>query len=560
MIIVKDKNLSDIGILENAFNVGTNRLVNELWTASFSLPKDDLKNGLCIHLNYVEIISSSGRYYGLYRIMPTETIKGEKDNSIKYTCEHVFATLLDDVIDGYMQFNGNPTQQVLRGILNLQETPRWVLGQCDYTKYFEYSFENENGLLAPILSIPMPFNEAYEFTFDTQVYPWKLNLIRSSSEVKAEIRWGKDMIDFNKVSDPTNIVNWLIPKGSGEGVNQLNIARYNGGKKYIKDDASITKWGKRSYIWTDKKAEDAQTLLANAQSLLTQWKEPSIAFEVSGVDLSILPEYAGEEKILNGVTRIIVDGEEYLARIIGEEIKDISKEYEVEYQINNKVSDIATTQADTERKIQVNEAYSQGATNVMTFSNQDNCDAGNPVIIPFYVDDDIVNVNTCDLSFRTRPYKAYSKSVAGGGAVASTTRDGSGSVTLYSKASFETQSSDGTGSHSHTIPSHTHMMSVSAHGHEIDIPEHTHNLVFGISSIATALPSSLIITVDGRTLPSSSLDEDRLSIIDYLTKQNGKVTRGLHEITIKPSVDGIARIEANVILRVFIQSRIGGVY
>lgn len=552
MIVVKDKNLSDIGILENAYGVRVKRLTNELWTASFSLPKTDPKNELCTHLNYVEITGSSGRDYGLYRIMPTETIKSEGEENITYTCEHVFATLLDDVIDGYMQFSGYPTPQVLQGILDLQETPRWVLGQCDFVKYFEYSFENENGLLAPILSIPMPFAEAYEFTFDTQAYPWKLNLIKASDDVKAEIRWGKDMIEFNKVSDPTNIVNYLIPKGSGEGVNQLDIARVNSGKKYIKDDVSITKWGKRSYIWIDKKAEDAQTLLANAQSLLSQWKEPSIAFEVTGADLSIIPEYIGEQKVLNGVTRVIVDGEEYLARIIGEEVNDISREYEVKYQINNKVSDIATTQADTERKIQVNEAYSQGATNVMTFSNQDNCDPTNPVIIPFYVDDDIVNVNTCDLSFRTRPYKAYSKSVEDGGAEITTSGESSLPLLQINTSISEPYSGD-----------HRHKITIGQgwvdHTHDVSIPKHKHNLVFGISSLTQASPSSLTITVDGNVIPNTALSEDRLSIIDYLTKQNGKVTRGLHEISIKPT-DAIARIEANVILRVFIQSRIGGVY
>ncbi len=553
MIVVKDKNLSDIGILENAFNVGTNRLVNELWTASFSLPKSDIKNTLCNHLNYIEITSSTGRYYGLYRIMPTETIKSASDESVTYTCEHVLATLLDDVMDGYFQFSGYRTSQVLQGILDLQETKRWVLGQVDFNYYFEYSFENENGLLAPILSLPMPFNEAYEFIFDTQTYPWKLNLVKASDDVKAEIRWGKDMIDFNKISDPTNIVNYLIPKGSGEGVNQLDIARYNSGKKYIKDDVSIAKWGKRSYIWIDKKAEDAQTLLANAKSLLNQLKDPKMSFSVSGADLSILPKYAGEQKILNGVTRIIVDNEEYLARIVGEEISDLSKEYEVKYQINNKVSDIATTQADTERKIQVNEAYSQGATNVMTFSNQDNCDAGNPVVIPFYIDDDIVNVNTCDLSFRTRPYKAYSKSVAGGGMQTTTSKEGSLPLLQINTSISEAYSGD----HRHKV---TIGQGWATHTHPIDLPEHTHDLVFGISILDKVTPSALIITVDGNVIPNSSLNEDRLSVIDYLKKENGKVTRGLHEITIRPSVDGIARIEANVILRVFIQSRIGGVY
>ena len=553
MIVVKDKNLSDIGILENAYSVGVKRLTNELWTASFSLPKTDPKNSLCDHLNYIEITSVSGRYYGLYRIMPTETIKNANDDSITYSCEHVFATLLDDVINGYYQFSGYSTRQVLQGILDLQESKRWALGQVDFNYYFEYSFENENGLLAPILSLPMPFNEAYEFTFDTQVYPWKLNLIKASDDIKAEIRWGKDMIDFNKISDPTNIVNYLIPKGSGEGVNQLDIARYNSGKKYIKDDVSIAKWGKRSYIWIDKKAEDAQTLLANARSLLNQLKDPKISFSVSSADLSVLPEYAGEQKLLNGVTRIIVDNEEYLARIIGEEISDLSKEYEVQYQINNKTSDIATTQADTERKIQVNEAYSQGATNVMTFSNQDNCDAANPVVIPFYIDDDIVNVNTCDLSFRTRPYKAYSKSVAGGGMETTTSKEGSLPLLQINTSISEAYSGD----HRHKV---TIGQGWATHTHPINLPEHTHNLVFGISILDKVTPSSLVITVDGKVIPNNSLNEDRLSVIDYLTKENDKVTRGLHEITIRPSVDGIARIEANVILRVFIQSRIGGVY
>ena len=111
---------------------------------------------------------------------------------------------------------------------------------------------------------------------------------------------------------------------------------------------------------------------------------------------------------------------------------------------------------------------------------------------------------------------------------------------------------------------HRHKVTIGSgwatHTHPIDLPDHTHDLVFGISILDKVVPSALIITVDGQQMPENSLNADRLSVIDYLTKQNGKVTRGLHEITIRPSTDGIARIEANVILRVFIQSRIGGVY
>jgi phage minor structural protein len=128
------------------------------------------------------------------------------------------------------------------------------------------------------------------------------------------------MIDFSKVSDPTDIVNYIIPKGTAEGVNQLTIASVNSGLKYVKDDVSISLWGKRSYIWIDKSIESAQTLKDNALLLLSQWKDLKISFSVNSADLSILPEYSQEQKILNGITRIIVDNETYYARIIGEEM------------------------------------------------------------------------------------------------------------------------------------------------------------------------------------------------------------------------------------------------
>ena len=528
MIVVKDKLNNEIGILENAYNIPVKRPVNELWQSSFSLPKNDLKNELCSHLNFIDITSDSGRYYGLYRIMPTETKKSVSEESITYTCEHVFATLLDDVMDGYHQFTGYNTRQVLQGILNLQETTRWVLGQVDFNYYMEYSFENENGLLAPILSIPKAFNEPYEFTFDTTVYPWVLNLVRPSDEVKAEIRWGKDMGDFNEKSDPTDIVNYIIPKGSAEGVNQLNISRVNGGLRYLKDDESIAKWGKRSYIWIDKSIENEYTLKDRAQALLNQWKDPKVAFTVESVDLSILPEYAHEKKVLNGVTRILVDDKEYLSRIVGEEISDISKEYEVKYQINNKISDIATAQADMKRKQQVNEAYSQGATNIYSFTYQDNCDKNVPAHITFYVDDDVVNVNTCELTFETLKYRGYNQV--------------SGLILEAKSGSTDNASVNST---------------PSSHDHSFEIPSHKHAVTANVTEYQIEV-TSVKVKVDGNAVPGSALDRDRLDIVPYLDKSGGKVTRGRHEITLLP--DRPARIEALVILRVFIQSRLGGTY
>jgi phage minor structural protein len=521
---VKDKNLNELGIIENAYNTPIERTVNEVWQFSFSVPKDDPKNVLCTHMNYIDVCGASRRYYGLYRIMPTETRISASDNSITYQCEHVVSTLLDDVIDGYLQLSGMSTAQSLQALLDLQETANWVLGEVDFPNTYEYSFENENGLLAPILSIPKAFNEAYEFTYDTTSYPWVLNLKTASNTVKSEIRWGKDMEDFNKASDPTEIVNYIIPKGVGEGRNQLTIARANGGLNYIKDDVSIAQWGKRSYIWIDTSIEDSATLKARAQALLEEKKSPKISFSVGAADLSILEEYKAERRLLNTVTRIVVGEEEYAARIISEKIADITKEYDVEYVINNKITDIATTSADLERKVSVSTAYSQGATNIYSFTYQDNCDQNVPAHISFYVDNDVVNVNTCELTFETKKYRGYNEV-----------------SNVYDPSSGTTDLADGPGTHSHGfgVPSHKHFVTPGVVEYEINV-------------------TNLSILVDGNAVPGTAVNMDRLNIIPYLSKTGGVINRGKHEIDILP--DNPARIEANVILRVFIQSRLGGNY
>lgn len=672
-ITVKDRNLRAIGRLENAYNISVTKRVNALWTASFSLPSDDPKNELCSHLNYVEIVSPSGRYLGLYRIMPTETRKSIEADRIIYRLEHVLATLLDDVIDGLLPpLINRTTRDNLERLLALQTpnadgTRNWRLGDVEFERYFQYSFENENGLLAPIYSIAQPFDEPYEYTFDTTSYPWTLNLVRPSDATRAEIRWGKDMISFDEVSDPTGIVNYIIPKGYGEGVNQLTIEDVNEGKRYLEDRESIEEWGKRSYIWIDRRFKHADSLKESAQALLDEWSKPKISFEVDSVDLSVKPEYAHESKHLNGVVRIAVEDKRHYGRILEEHIADLSKEYEVRYKIANRINDIATIQADIERKQQVNEAYSQGATNILTFQYQDNADENTPARIQFFVDDDVVHINSAELTYDTERFRAYSRATAGGGAIVKSTKGGGGTtrstteggattVTSSSGGSSQQTSSSGggtsrstqsgggssqtsaaggdhrhlmfrtigftsavntsnvvttgvssdngamlllpgdngapgnyytqgsSGNHSHsvsipahshefstpnhthtvnipahthnvTIPAHSHSVTVPDHTHEIELPDHTHDVVHEIIEL-NRRPSSVEIRVDGNVVPVSSTRGSRIDIADYLERDsNGKIRRGRHVIEILP--DDLGRIEAFLVMRVFIQSTLG---
>jgi phage minor structural protein len=630
MLKILNSQRQPLAILENAYDKSLEREVNQLWYFSFSMPIDDEKNIHCQHYNYVEVVSKTGRNYGLYRIMPIETKKHE--NYIKYQCEHVLATLLDTVIDGFQSFTNLSTRTALESLLAMQDEQQWVLGECDFNMMFSYGFENENGLLAPILSIPKPFVEPYEFTCDTSVFPWVLNLKRASMDVRSEYRWGKDILEFNEHVDPTEIVNYLIPKGSGEGVNQLTIKDVNGGKNYLKDDESIAKWGKRPYIHIDRRFTQADSLKGYAENLLNDWKEPKFSIEVKAADLSILPGYEHEQRFLNTASNVIVENKVYVARIIGEKIKDIDREQEVDYALGNKLGDIAESSAEYERKVSVNEAYSQGATNLLQLPFVDNCDPTHPAIIRFKTPDDLMQYNSMLLTFETQPFRAYNRAIEGGGSIATSTASGGssnqtsssgGSVstsTASGGGSSQTSSSGGSttvssstvdfngntlatglpvgsitppyeqhyhlvtlqdnqlqhnhsvsiGNHTHTVPipshthnftvpSHTHTVNIPSHTHDLTLPDHTHDIEFGIFELSES-PTSVTIEVDGNPLPFNATSGDNIDLIPYLDlDESGKIRRGQY-VEIKITPNALARINASVESRLFINSHVGGNY
>ena len=613
-------------------------------------------------LHYVEITDdNTGEYIGLFRIIPANTRKLATINEVQYSLEHVLATLLNDVLFKYHQRSNFTTRANIEYVLSQQTTKHWRLGDCDITRYFHYKWENENGLLGALFSIAEPFDVPYVWTWDTQSYPWTLNLVIPSEAPTADIRFGKSLAEIEREVDPSNIVNRLYALGAGEGVNQLDITRVNNGRAYIENTASIAQYGLGQYVWVDRRFEDEASLLASAQAFLDEWSLPRVSYNVKAVDLSSLTGLSIDEFTVGKVVRV-VDPEigTFTARIVSEKKADIyGAPGDIDIGLANTKDNVGTTLADVERRQEINEVYSQGATNILNFTYQDNADSDIPATIPFYIDDDVVNVNTIELTFRTRRFRAYSQATKGGGAIVKSTGGGGGTVKSTSSGggttrsttsgggttatsssgggtSTSTQSGGGSsqtsaaggdhrhlmfsrvgnlgpfdlntyeaasggliqleassanlstagssGNHTHSvsipshshnfstpnhshsvnIPNHSHEVSIPAHTHDIDLPDHTHGIELPdhthevehkIVELANT-PSQVVIKVDGNIIPHTSTSGDRINLAEYLSKDSsGKVTRGRHVVEITPN--SLARIEADLILRVFIQSHLG---
>ncbi|WP_281202708.1 phage tail spike protein [Cytobacillus kochii] len=522
-------------MLENAYSVSYKKRLNEIWGASFILPLDDPKNAECQPLNYVEIIDDlTGDYIGLFRIVPSQTTKSESNYSIKYECDHVIATLLDDVLFEYHQTINWTTKQNIEYILARQTTKHWRLGRCDFTRYFHYKWEDENGLLGPLFSIAQPFDEQYEWTWDTTSYPWTLNLVRPSNAITCEVRFGKNQREIQRDIDPTGIINRIYPKGYGEGVNQLTIREANNGRPYLENTASIAKYGLIPYVWVDRRFEDINSLKASAQALLDERSVPKVSYRISAVDLSSLTGMDVDKLRIGRIVRIVdPDLGTFEARIVGESKPDmVGSPGDIQLEIANKTENLGTTQADLERRQEINEVYAQGATNIDSHDYNDNADPNNPATIRFYLPEEMVRVNKLELTFETSEFRTYGKATEGGGATSTTTKGGGGTTATSSSGggttatstsgggvststasgggSSQTSSSGGGtqtttstrnfaqlnlvsgvpqnaigsenyGNHMHEVQipgerfNHSHDVSVPSHTHNVSIPSHTHD-------------------------------------------------------------------------------------
>lgn len=425
-----NKQLQLKAYLENAFKISYEQQFNSIWTAAFSLPLNDLKDEEITAFDFLELFDN-GKRIGMFRILPKETVKNENTKTVTYKCEHVLATLLSDVLFRYHQLSNYTTKDVIEYLLSQQETKHWKLGKCDFTRYFHYSWEHENTILGPLFSVPKPFDEPYEWTWDDYVedYPWTLNLVKASNEITGEIRYKKNLKGIRKEEDPTDIITRIYPLGYGEGVNQLDITKVNPTKKeYIEAPQHIIeKYGIQKYIWVDRRFENVDALFSSGQALLNKKCIPKVSYSVESIDYELIDPYKIEKYEVGKLIQINDEelGVNINVRLMKKSKSDVTgNPLNMSLVIGDPIEDLGTTQADLERRQKINETYSQGATNIDSHDYNDNCDPENPAVIKFFLPEDLVNINSLILTYETEEFRAYSKATKGGGAIVESTSAG----------------------------------------------------------------------------------------------------------------------------------------
>ena len=588
--------------LENAYDVGYTLNLNRLHEAKFSLPMNDPKNSFCQPYRYVEIwdeaLTKNGGRVGLFRILPTVSTKSEDTRKIEYTCEHVLATLMDDVLFGWHEIGniGVYTDEVLAYVLRQQRTVRWVLTECDFRHQYLYGWENEN-LLSALFSVPNCFSEPFTWVYDTSDFShWNISLKSVSTVPVADIRYKKNLKGITKTSDPTQMATRLIPLGYGEGINQLNIANVNNGSNVLVAD-TVDTYGEITRVWIDRRYQDENSLYAAAVAMLEELKQPYVSYTVDAAMFGLL---AGVE--VGQYVRVIddEDGTDFLARVIQIQKNDVyGDKTSAKITLANRSKDIATSLADMADRSRINETYAQGAVTVYTMSFADNADASHPAQIRFPIPDSVVHINSIMLDGVIENARGYSNAVSTTEADTTSTEGGGGvtkSSTSVELPSSNIQNDDDGGlnakNHNHGIERGTWLAIVdsdnnvtgrvswvpsgahnhAAHDHDITLKDHTHqvkipalsiNSEYGIYESGRA--DYVTIKVDSTDIKDADHANGRYENISDLNittaftgAGDGTITRGWHTLTITPNK--LTRINVSLAVQLFANSRGGGQY
>lgn len=599
--IFDGKTRKRLAFLQNAHAISYTKKINSLWTGSFRLPYSDDKKIFCKSFNLVKMwdVDHNGKdvEVGLFRIIPQthNPIGGEA--YIEYQLEHVLAFLIDDVMEGWHQYGGSYTTQgtpyAIVYILSHQEIPRWTISKCAYWFGFMYGWQDEN-LLSALLSIPKPFLKSdYIWEYDTNVYPWRISLVKVNSTPVADIRYRKNLTGFKKITDPTKVVTRLYCYGFGQGENRLDIRSINNNLAYL-DSPNSSEYGTISQVWVDESCTDQETLKATGASILNRLDKEAVSYEFETAYHSS-PAF----KIGEGV-RIVHDtmDEKMLVQSISK--SDVSgKPREATVVFGNGTVDAADSFASVAERQKINEVYSQGAESLFADSLADNADPDNPLEIMFNVPESAVHVNDLRVTIKLEKFRAYSKGANEGGSYTSTGENdpppqeerttelstttlftSSGMVdedgneydgkerpiwdaVLYHTGNTSPIRSGGTTDphkhdlkyhyhslkHQHKIeiPAHSHPIKHVPHKHPIDIPPHEHTLKFGIYLGPKA--TGMEIFLDGKSLGTFGDSVTNLDLIEKMNKINGKIERGQHTIRIKPN--DLSRIECMFQIRLF---------
>lgn len=194
--------------------------------------------------------------------------------------EHVINTLRDRLMFGEVTsatITGNnkattcTADQAIRYILSYQGD--WVLGAFGYNVSNPYKFDGDS-LFDALETVTASLPNAC-WTYDMNVYPFRLNIVNKDSTVGSELRAGRNLKTITKTIDKSSMYTRFYPIGKDD----LHIAG-----NFVERNANV--YGVIEKVETDASIDSEAELRRWANERLDLHAEPNVTIDVEGFELA----------------------------------------------------------------------------------------------------------------------------------------------------------------------------------------------------------------------------------------------------------------------------------
>ena len=212
--------------------------------------------------------------------------------------EHVINTLRDRIMFGEItaaMITGNSkatnctAEQAVRYILSYQSD--WVLGAFGYNVSNPYKFDGDT-LFDALETVTASLSNAC-WTYDMNVYPFRLNIVNKDSTVGSELRAGRNLKTITKTIDKSSMYTRFYPIGKDD----LHIAG-----NFVERNANV--YGVIEKVETDASIDSEAELRRWANERLDTHAEPNVTIDVEGFELANATGESLDRMVLGRACRV----------------------------------------------------------------------------------------------------------------------------------------------------------------------------------------------------------------------------------------------------------------
>ena len=195
--------------------------------------------------------------------------------------EHIINTLRDKILFGEITAEtitgvaGATTCTALQAVnYILAQQSDWVLDDFDYSSVTNaYKFDGDN-LFDALERVSETLEDPW-WSYDTTVYPFKLNITHKQSGTACEMRPGRNLVSVNRTIDRSGMYTRFYPIGKED----LHVPG-----DYI--ERNVNNYGVISHVETDTTRETVAELTAWANERLARHAEPRVTSTADGLELA----------------------------------------------------------------------------------------------------------------------------------------------------------------------------------------------------------------------------------------------------------------------------------